>query len=135
MFRELLESNNKDEWIHISYTCLLDDSQSERIYLEEECLDDLRNDGEELTLRCNFMLRDNPMCYGYGVTSKIALEQACMQYCIENGVRLEWLKSKKEDINVSKHIEYHLMDCLLVTSPHSKLIAAIYAHDIKIIAT
>jgi hypothetical protein len=48
---------------------------------------------------------------------------------------LEWLKSKKEDINISEHIEYHLMDCLQVTSPHSKLIAAIYAHDIKIIAT
>jgi hypothetical protein len=85
-------------------------------------------------------------------TKEQAIEQACMQYCIENGVKLEWL-CQDVDGDYMKRIlddewidsatfspatpleawlEYHLPRIM----PNSrKLIFAILGHDIKIIAT
>jgi hypothetical protein len=62
-----------------------------------------------------------------------SVEEMYLDYCIENGVKLEWLKF---DYDKDCHIEYNLLDLLVVTNTtNAKLIAAIYAHDIKIIAT
>ena len=82
---------------------------------------------------------------------KNLVEQACLQYCIENGVKLEWLgkceltHEDNNQINVfirekgidfeydyaSKLISYigEVLDDIKIL----KLLCAIYAHDIKII--
>ena len=93
------------------------------------------------------------------------IEQTCMQYCIENGVRLEWLKNMGFEIideqGNCKHLasfgnglhpswnfpnnkivtfDFYMNSCIselkhryLNHFTYHKLIAAIYAHDIKII--
>jgi hypothetical protein len=84
----------------------------------------------------------NGKTYIYNSTRDEAEEFACMQYCIENGVKLEWFDGRtisyynsslhwhKEDDDLQWFAE------LALDQLHEeKLIAAIYAHDIKIIAT
>ena len=95
-----------------------------------------------------------------------AREQACMQYCIENGVKLEWIVNQWNSIDgLDKIIDTEIQTtyngifirftfdlindrtlrldengCIsqFMMMKHDflthKLIAAIYAHDIKIIA-
>jgi hypothetical protein len=141
MFRELLESNHKDSWLHISYDSLIP-------YEQIDEADDLPTD--YFPYRCLFIL-DSKTINGYGETKKLSLEDACLKYCIENGVKLEWL-CQDVDGDYMKRIlddewidsatfspatpleawlEYHLPRIM----PDSrKLIFAILGLDIKIIA-
>jgi regulatory protein YycI of two-component signal transduction system YycFG len=101
--------------------------------------------------------------YKYLDNGTTRIEQACMQYCIENGVKLEWLKNEINDkicefyetefsygITYKKEHSHEKEDILNIRKSDNKvigysqsilmpkldkLIAAIYAHDIKIIAT
>jgi hypothetical protein len=72
-----------------------------------------------------------------------------MQYCIENGVKLEWL-GNSDSFGNKRHIykEKGSIACTVINNKitsisyinddeekEMQLIAAIYAHDIKIIAT
>jgi hypothetical protein len=99
---------------------------------------------------------------GSGTTIAKAFENFCMQYCIENGVKLEWIIGLNEKMyfhNGNKICWRHDLDkpqlgtfamikdgLLENVSMYygkddenyvyiTKLIAAIFAHDIKIIAT
>jgi hypothetical protein len=62
-----------------------------------------------------------------------ALEQACMQYCIENGVKLEWLPTHSQGI-IKRTTLRNVLSSTSMSDEEMRLIAAIYAHDIKIIA-
>jgi hypothetical protein len=75
--------------------------------------------------------------YKYLDNGTTRIEQACMQYCIENGVRLEWLDETTIEEYECNHSDVRKL-LIIVTNEDwleeiQKLIAAIYAHDIKII--
>jgi len=136
MFRKLLESNGYT--IKVKNTGL--SSQAEQVMSIGICPDGICI-GEYMVIAYYQDVKD------------YQIEQACMQYCIENGVRLEWLgfnptiqehkftnwiyqndipklKIDKETKTV-KEIFADEKGTLWGTS--AKLFAAIYAHDIKII--
>jgi hypothetical protein len=124
MFRELLESNGVFEH-NVKLIAYIDDYQ--RAFLEYSCVE----------------------------FKKSLVEQACMQYCIENGVKLEWLKFnptiKSHKFNdwiyqndvpklkidkVTKQVKEIFADEKgTLWGTQAKLFAAIFAHEIKIIAT
>jgi hypothetical protein len=114
MFRELLESNG----IEVKW-CLETHFNSHNIYSAE--------------IECDTyygMLHARKYTMNHR-----AIEQACMQYCIENGVKLEWLSiGIKVIYNKTKNLR-QILSSTLLSDKDFKLIATIFAHDIKIIAT
>lgn len=143
MFRELLESNDfkievfDHETREIKYWCF-----------------DLR---EGVKYKEDYLIIKDAITHN----KDQALEQACLQYCIENGVKKSWLDKWRNDIygeevktykhdlksrycGFACHFDKHNSDNKLEGSTKRektfydkelKLIAAIYAHDIKIVAT
>ena len=122
MFRSLLESNGAFEH-NVKLQAYINDYQ--RAFSEYSCIE----------------------------FKKSLTEQACLQYCIENGVKLEWFegRSEYEEYKWMGEEKWYKFNVGLKTievcenkiyefSVHNdsdnkflKLIAAIYAHDIKII--
>jgi hypothetical protein len=150
MFRELLESNGFN--IHTQeHTYFIDKKGKFENKILYVMVDELLDNGNAISFIQN---------YGEFIKEPQAIEQACMQYCIENGVRLEWIIGLNEKMyfhngnsicwrhdldkpqlgtfamikdglleNVSMYYGKNDENYVYIT----KLIAAIYAHDIKII--
>ena len=135
MFRELLESNGFD--VKCYEIC------EGYIYTQVDIFKKMPSGFA--TTKYSYKYLDN------GTTRK---EEACMQYCIENGVRLEWLPYIPT-IKEHKFTDWVYQDGIpklkidketkivkeifadekgMFWGKNAKLLSSIFAHDIKIIA-
>jgi hypothetical protein len=122
MFRELLESNG----YRIAVTNTGASSYPEQIMSIKMVLNDM--------CTTKYLV----VCY-YQDIKDYQIEQACLRYCIQNGIKLEWLDETTREEYECNHSDVRKL-LIIVTKENwldeiQKLIAAIYAHDIKIIAT